>query len=146
MSMALDSLDHSMPPISGPGTHSHHNLNLGYRANGINAQSRKNKKVLQIQQYSNDVKHTIENHRRQRMKENLNKITEIYAKKPVKANPIGSSKIIEPIYGDTLDDRVQLPELNKPSIGQIVPEYSGVGTRSNSTVNQNPHYSTVGKS
>lgn len=46
------------------------------------------------------------------MKENLNKITEIYAKKPVKANPIGSSKLIEPIYSDSIDDRVQLPELN----------------------------------
>jgi hypothetical protein len=79
------------------------------------------------------------------MKENLNKITEIYAKKPVKANPIGSSKLIEPIYSDTIDERVQLPELNKLSIGGMIPEYQGMGNRSNSTLNQNPQYSSVGK-
>lgn len=46
MSMALDSLDHSMPPISGPGSHSHNQLQLGYRVNGINPSTRKNKKTL----------------------------------------------------------------------------------------------------
>lgn len=69
------------------------------------------------------------------MKENLNKITEIYSKKPVKANPIGSSKI-DHVYSDLNDDRLLLPELGKLSIGSINPvNPGGIGSRSNSTIN-----------
>ena len=67
------------------------------------------------------------------MKENLNKITDIYGKKPVKANPTGLRNI-DQVYSDSIDERVQLPELNKLSLGTPSQEYSGLGTRSNSTV------------
>ena len=62
------------------------------------------------------------------MKENLNQITEIYAKKPVKAVVINKNDN----YKESEEDRIHLPELSK-SVSPNIPEvdYSNVNIRAN---------------
>lgn len=76
-----------------------------------------------ILHYQSEMKNTIENHRRQRMKENINQITEVYSgqkknkyhqnKSPLMVNGINNglsynSRLAAPV----LKSSVQLPELN----------------------------------
>lgn len=58
------------------------------------------------------MKATIENHRRQRMKENLNQLTEIYSKKPVKAGgKYSHSRVGSDSIDRDADEVVLLPEI-----------------------------------
>ena len=64
------------------------------------------------------------------MKENLNQITEIYAKKPVKAVVVPKNNDL--IYKDLQldDERIHLPELSKsnsPNLPDV--DYQGINVR-----------------
>jgi hypothetical protein len=73
------------------------------------------------------------------MKENLNQITEIYAKKPVKAVVLKNNEK----YQDNDDERIHLPDLSKSVSPNPEIEYSSINIRQN--VNKNS-YSNSNKS